>query len=144
MVGKFMTVRVFSIGSVPRYLTVLVWHVQLSACGCHLAEAFVVVVVYTITYLVWRSIYIKLKCTLIRQIMHFLDSPWWCCVCACVQGAIALCEMVEFYGCASRIILNGNSRLHARAWLTIGRMLKKVSDLLQCGTLFFQERQRRY
>jgi len=33
--------------------------------------------------------------------------------------------MVEFYGCASRIILSSNSRLRPRAWLTIGRMLKK-------------------
>ena len=48
------------------------------------------------------------------------------CVCVCVQGAIALCEMVEFYGCASRIILSANSRLRPRAWLTVGRMLKKV------------------
>ena len=42
------------------------------------------------------------------------------------EGVIALCEMVEFYGCASRVILSGNNRLRPRAWLTIGRMLKKV------------------
>lgn len=41
------------------------------------------------------------------------------------EGAIALCEMIEFYGCASRVILSGNNRLRPRAWLTIGRMLKK-------------------
>lgn len=51
------------------------------------------------------------------------------CIClgVCVlQGAIALCEMVEFYGCASRVIFSANSKLRPRAWLTIGRMLKKV------------------
>lgn len=43
-----------------------------------------------------------------------------------LQGVIALCEMIEFYGCASRIVLSSNNRLRPRAWLTIGRMLKKV------------------
>ncbi len=43
------------------------------------------------------------------------------------QGAIALCEMVEFYGCASKLVLANNNRLRPRAWLTIGRTLKKVS-----------------
>ena len=42
------------------------------------------------------------------------------------QGAIALCEMVEFYGCATRLIFSANTKLRPRAWLTIGRMLKKV------------------
>ena len=37
--------------------------------------------------------------------------------------------MIEFYGCASRIILSGNSKLRPRAWLTIGRMLKKVGSV---------------
>ena len=45
------------------------------------------------------------------------------------QGAIALCEMVEFYGCASKINLAHNHRLRPRAWLTIGRTLKKVSPI---------------
>lgn len=44
----------------------------------------------------------------------------------CHQGAIALCEMVEFYGCTSKLNLAHNHRLRPRAWLTIGRMLKKV------------------
>ena len=35
--------------------------------------------------------------------------------------------MVEFYGCASKINLAHNHRLRPRAWLTIGRTLKKVS-----------------
>lgn len=42
------------------------------------------------------------------------------------QGAIALCEMVEFYGCTSKLNLAHNHRLRPRAWLTIGRTLKKV------------------
>lgn len=41
------------------------------------------------------------------------------------EGAIALCEMVEFYGCASKINLSYNNKLRARAWLAIGRALKK-------------------
>ena len=36
--------------------------------------------------------------------------------------------MVEFYGCATRLIFASNNRLRPRAWLTIGRMLKKVSQ----------------
>ncbi|KAL5463506.1 hypothetical protein EMCRGX_G032406 [Ephydatia muelleri] len=43
------------------------------------------------------------------------------------EGAIALCEMVEFYGCASKINLSYNNKLRARAWLAIGRALKKSS-----------------
>lgn len=41
------------------------------------------------------------------------------------EGVIALCEMVEFYGCASRINISHNKGLRPRAWLTVGRMLKK-------------------
>ena len=48
----------------------------------------------------------------------------------CFQGAIALCEMVEFYGCATRLIFASNNRLRPRAWLTIGRMLKKVLHII--------------
>ena len=43
------------------------------------------------------------------------------------QGVIAIFEMVEFYGCASRLLLAHNNKLRPRAWLTIGRTLKKVS-----------------
>ena len=34
--------------------------------------------------------------------------------------------MVEFYGCASKINLSYNNKLRARAWLAIGRTLRKV------------------
>ena len=34
--------------------------------------------------------------------------------------------MVEFYGCACKLLLAHNNRLRPRAWLTIGRTLKKV------------------
>ena len=43
-----------------------------------------------------------------------------------LQGAIALCEMIEFYGCSSKLVLASNNKLRPRAWLTIGRTLKKV------------------
>ncbi|XP_003385088.1 PREDICTED: protein phosphatase 1 regulatory subunit 37-like isoform X2 [Amphimedon queenslandica] len=41
------------------------------------------------------------------------------------EGMIAICEMVEFYGCACKLLLAHNNRLRPRAWLTIGRTLKK-------------------
>jgi protein phosphatase 1 regulatory subunit 37 len=41
------------------------------------------------------------------------------------EGIIAICEMVEFYGCACKLLLAHNNRLRPRAWLTIGRTLKK-------------------
>lgn len=41
------------------------------------------------------------------------------------EGIIAIAEMVEFYGCASRLLLAHNNKLRPRAWLTIGRTLKK-------------------
>ena len=44
-----------------------------------------------------------------------------------VQGMIALCEMVEFYECASRINFAGSSKLKPRAWFCLGKMLKKVT-----------------
>lgn len=50
--------------------------------------------------------------------------------------------MVEFYGCATRILLAHNNKLRPRAWLTIGRTLKKVSTLtntsehtIMCATI---------
>lgn len=46
-----------------------------------------------------------------------------------IQGMVAICEMVEFYGCACKLLLAHNNRLRPRAWLTIGRTLKKVSYL---------------
>ena len=45
---------------------------------------------------------------------------------------IALCEMVEFYECASRLNLTGSSKLRARAWFFLGKMLKKVHMCVVC------------
>ena len=42
---------------------------------------------------------------------------------------IALCEMVEFYECASRLNFTGSSKLRARAWFFLGKMLKKVHNV---------------
>ena len=77
-----------------------------------------------------------------RVFMFTLDCVHLCSVYVILplslQGIIALCEMVEFYGCATRLLLAHNNKLRPRAWLTIGRTLKKVSALtskvsvLQC------------
>ena len=48
---------------------------------------------------------------------------------------IALCEMVEFYECASRLNFTGSSKVRARAWFFLGKMLKKVCVISVCVVL---------
>jgi protein phosphatase 1 regulatory subunit 37 len=40
------------------------------------------------------------------------------------DGMIAICEMIEYYECVSRLNIAHNSKLKSRAWLSLGRMLK--------------------
>lgn len=65
------------------------------------------------------------------EVSHLPQLSLQLVYCKLFQGAIALCEMVEFYGCATRLIFANNNRLRPRAWLTIGRMLKKVLHVYQ-------------
>jgi hypothetical protein len=53
------------------------------------------------------------------------------------EGIIAICEMVEFYGCACKLLLAHNNRLRPRAWLTIGRTLKKVHHTADGGSCVY-------